>query len=126
MLFQDNDESSSTDADSKTGNESLSSESSDLEDARNLEPKAWAQSQALTNATGPTMLQYIGINGQAVEISDWNANYFSQWAFYQQRMSSYWIESGLLSVPPRLVSLDRWTGGIETFQNARILNSGAK
>lgn len=99
-------------------------EPSDPEDARNLNPSTWAECDALSNAISPTALQYVGITGNIWDMSDTYANYFCKLNFYQQRMNTYWASSNMMSVPPKLVSLDRWTGGIENWQTARILNSG--
>lgn len=97
---------------------------SDPEDARNLNPSTWAECQALSDAISPTALQYVGITGNIWDMSDTYANYFGKWNFYQERMNTYWAASGMMSVPPKLVSLDRWTGGIENWKTARTLNSG--
>lgn len=108
------------DADVHDDNESIF----DQEDARNLIPTTWAESEALTMALEPTALQYVGITGLVGTVSNANENYFSQWAFYQQLMNTYWAEARLMSVPPRLVALDRWTGGIANWESAHRLNSG--
>lgn len=119
-------ESSNANADADGGeeNERVSEQISEPEDSRNLRPTTWAESNALLWAIQPTALQYVGITGLAGEMPDHRDNYFSQWAFFQQRMNAYWAERGLISVPPRLVALDRWTGGIANWESAGILNSG--
>lgn len=112
-----------TDADDCDETETVSSQATE-EDARNLEPRTWAEAEALNNAIRPTMLQFVGITSRVEEFSDYFANYFSQLDFYQRRMNAYWVECRFLSVPPRLVSLDFWTEGIENWESARILHSG--
>lgn len=102
---------------------SLASDLADPEDARNFIPTTEGEYQALTDAIYPTMLQYVGITGR-IEMSDARENYFSQWAFYQQHMNAFWARCGLISVPPRLVSRDRWIGRIENWRSGCVLNSG--
>ncbi|MCJ1467046.1 hypothetical protein MMC07_005668 [Pseudocyphellaria aurata] len=103
---------------------SLSSDFEDPEDARNFIPTTEREVQALTNAVYPTWLQYVDITGRTEEISDAHENYFSQWAFYQQHLDAVWARCGWMSVPPRLIARDRWTGGIENWRFARELNNG--
>lgn len=110
-----------TDDDAQNDNESIYDE----EDARNLVPTTWVESEALMRAIEPTMLQYVGITTQIEKVSNATENYFSQWAFYQQLMNNYWADAELMSVPPRLVALDRWTGGIANWESAHRLNSGS-
>lgn len=101
-----------------------SDESLDLEDVRSWVPTTEDEANALRDAITPTSLQYVGITNRPWDLSYQYASYFSQWSFYQQLMNQYWFEGGFLSVPPRLVSLDRWDGGFENWKSARVLHSG--
>lgn len=112
------------DTDTEADTASLTSEVSDHEDARNLEPRTGAEFEALGQALEQTILQYVGITRGLCELADMSQNYFSQWAFYQQLMNTFWDDLELLSTPPKLVSLDRWTGGIENWESAQVLDSG--
>ncbi|MCJ1462354.1 hypothetical protein MMC07_000954 [Pseudocyphellaria aurata] len=113
----------------RSENERVSLASEELpasEDARSLIPTTEDEADALSRAITPTSLQYVGITGRAWDLSPRYASYFSQWYFYQQRMNKYWLEGGFLSVPPRLVSLDRWEGGVGNWKSARMLHGGTR
>ncbi|KAL6720499.1 hypothetical protein ACLMJK_002423 [Lecanora helva] len=99
----------------------LPSDPEDPTDSRNDIPTTEEEAMELQRALEPTITHFQQLTGNMLpDRADHRDNYLSQWSMYQTQFETIWREMGNTSEPPTLRGLDRWTGGINNWEDAQF------
>ncbi len=103
---------------------SVSSSLIDPLDSRHDQPTNPLEEAWLGIALENTREDFLRRTGQEPQPTDPGDNYFSQWGMLQEQFSGLWAAEGNPDLGPRLAARDRWTGGIDRYHLADLLEGG--
>ena len=103
---------------------SVSSSLLDPVDSRHDQPTSLLEEALLEIALENTREDFVRRSGQQPQPTDPRDNYFSQWGMLQVQFSNMWVAEGNEDLGPRLAARDRWTGGIDRYHLADLLEGG--